>query len=138
MSQENVELIRESYERFQATGEFDPEFTDPGFVWDMSTFRPAGARGWPGRQEYHGVEGARQFLEEWLEAWDDWELRVEEFRDAGEQVVAIVRQRGRSKAMDLPVDMTFAQVFTLRDGKQVRMEMYAEPSEALEAAGLSE
>jgi ketosteroid isomerase-like protein len=98
----------------------------------MSTFH-----GWPGQQEYHGIEGARQFLHEWLEAWDDWELRVHELRDAGEQIVAIVRQRGRSKAMDLPVDMTFAQVFTLRDGKQVRMQMYAEPSQALEAAGLS-
>jgi len=133
MSQENVELVREAYERFQATGEFDPEFADPEFVWDMSTFR-----GWPGQQEYHGVEGARQFLHEWLEAWDDWELRLEELHDAGEQIVAIVRQRGRSKAMGLPVDMTFAQMFTLRDGKQVRMQMYAEPSEALAAAGLRE
>jgi ketosteroid isomerase-like protein len=133
MSQENVELVRESYERFQATGEFDPEFIDPEFVFDMSTFR-----GWPGQQEYHGVEGARKFLDEWLEAWDDWELELEELHDAGEQIVAIVRQRGRSKSMGLPVDMTFAQLFTLRDGKQVRMQMYAEPSEALQAAGLSE
>ena len=133
MSQENVELVREAYERFQATGEFDPELTDPEFVWDMSTFR-----GWPGQQEYHGAEGARQFLNEWLEAWDDWELELEELHDAGEQIVAIVRQRGRSKSMGLPVDMTFAQLFTLRDGKQVRMQMYAEPSEALEAAGARE
>jgi ketosteroid isomerase-like protein len=133
MSRENVELVREAYERFQATGEFDPRFVDPEFVWDMSTFR-----GWPGRQEYHGVEGARQFLREWLEAWDDWELRVEELHDAGEQIVAILRQRGRSKAMGVPVDMTFAQVFTLSNGKQVRAQMYAEPSVALEAAGVRE
>jgi ketosteroid isomerase-like protein len=133
MSQENVERVRESYERFQATGEFDPEFTDPEFVWDMSTFRH-----WPGQQEYHGVEGAQQFLDEWLETWDDWELELEELHDAGNQVVAIVRQRGRSKAMGLPVDMTLAQVFTLRDGKQVRMQMYAQTSEALQAAGLAD
>jgi ketosteroid isomerase-like protein len=131
MSQENVEIVRESYGRFQATGEFDPEFTDPEFVWDMSTFGH-----WPGQQEYHGVEGARKFLDEWLEAWDDWGLRLEELHDAGDQVVAIVRQRAQSKALGVPVDMTFAQVFTLRDGKQVRMQMYPEPSEALEAAGL--
>jgi ketosteroid isomerase-like protein len=132
MSQENVELVRESYERFQATGEFDPELVAPEFVWDMSTFR-----GWPGQQEYRGVEGARQFLDEWLEAWDDWELSLEDLHDAGGQIVAIVRQQGRSKAAGLPVDMTFAQMFTLRDGKQVRMQMYAQPSEALQAAGLS-
>ena len=133
MSQENVEIVRESYEHFQATGQFDPKFTDPEFVWDMSTFGH-----WPGQQEYHGVEGARKFLDEWLEAWDDWELRLEELHDAGDQVVAIVRQRAQSKAMGVPVDMTMGQVFTLRDGKQVRMQMYPEPSEALEAAGLSE
>jgi hypothetical protein len=31
-----------------------------------------------------------------------------------------------------------AQVFTVRHGKQVRMQMYADPSEALDAAGLRE
>jgi hypothetical protein len=41
-------------------------------------------------------------------------------------------------ATGLPVDMSFGQVFTLRHGRQVRMEMYASPEEALEAAGLSE
>jgi ketosteroid isomerase-like protein len=133
MSEANVEATREAYERFQATGKFDPEQVDPDFVWDMSTFR-----GWPGQQEYHGVEGTQQFIREWLEAWDDWELTVEELRDAGEHVVAIMSQRGRSKTMGLPVDMSFAQVFTLRDRRLVRMRMYADPSDALEAAGLSE
>jgi len=32
--------------------------------------------------------------------------------------------------------LAFAQVWTLRDGKQIRMEMYSNPEEALEAAGL--
>jgi ketosteroid isomerase-like protein len=50
----------------------------------------------------------------------------------------IVRQHGRAKTTGMPVDMTFTQVFTVRHGKQVRMQMYADPSEALEAAGLRE
>jgi hypothetical protein len=32
--------------------------------------------------------------------------------------------------------MHFSQVWTVRDGKQVRTQMYASPEEALEAAGL--
>jgi hypothetical protein len=36
------------------------------------------------------------------------------------------------------VDMRFAQVWTLRDGQAIRMQMYASPEEALEAVGLSE
>jgi ketosteroid isomerase-like protein len=106
---------------------------DPEFVWDMSTFRS-----WPEQQTYDGIGGAMKFLADWAGFWDDWQLEVEDLRDAGDKVVAIVRQRGRSKATGLPVDMHFAQVWTFRDGKQLRMEMYATPEEALRAAGLAE
>ena len=74
----------------------------------------------------------------WLDAWEDWQLDVESLHDAGDKVVAVVRQRGVAKATGMAVDMTFAQVLTLRDGKQVRMQMYADPSEALAAVGLRE
>jgi ketosteroid isomerase-like protein len=133
MSQQNVEIIRRAYEYWSTTGELLPENVHADFVWDMSTFR-----GWPEQQSYLGIEGTRQFLAEWDDAWDDWEVEVEDYIDAGERVVAIVRQRGRSKATGVPVDMYFAQVWTIRDGQQVRMQMYASPDEALEAVGLSE
>ena len=136
MSKENVEIVRHRYERFAASGwtaDFSTETTAPDFVWDMSKFR-----GWPEQQTYEGVEGAGAFLRDWLEAWDDWALEVEALHDAGDKVVAIMRQRGRSKTSGLTVDMAFGQVWTIRDGKSARMEMYATPAEALEAAGLSE
>ena len=38
----------------------------------------------------------------------------------------------------MSVEMSFAEVWTLRDGKQARMEMYSDPQEALKAVGLSE
>jgi ketosteroid isomerase-like protein len=133
MSQENVETLRRGFEHFLSTGDFRAPIFHRDFVWDMSTFR-----GWPERQTYAGIEGAREFMGEWLDAWEDWELDVEELLDAGERVVAIVRQRGHSKATGVSVEMHFAMVWTFRDGKQIRMEMYASPDDALEAAGLSE
>jgi hypothetical protein len=133
MSQQNVEIVRRRYEHLAATGDYLAEAHAPDFVWDMSKFR-----GWPEQQTYEGLEGARVFLRDWLEAWDDWEVEVEALHDAGEKVVALVRQRGRSKTSGLPVDMAYGQVFTIRDGKLARMEMYADPAEALEAVGLSE
>ena len=75
-------------------------------------------------------------MADWLDTWEDWEIELEQLVDAGDDVVAVVRQRGRSKATGLPVDMHFAQRWTLRDGMQIRMRMYANPQEALEAAGL--
>jgi ketosteroid isomerase-like protein len=101
------------------------------FVWDMSNFH-----GWPEQQVYEGVDGTRAFLSEWVEAWEDWELELEGLYDAGDKVVALVYQRGRSKAAGMPVEMYFAQVWTLRDGKVSRMDMYSDRAEALEAAGL--
>jgi ketosteroid isomerase-like protein len=133
MSEENVEIVREGYERFLATGEFVEDITTDDFAWDMSNFH-----GWPEQQVYEGVDGARAFLTAWLDAWDDWQMEIEALRDSGDKVVALVRQRGTSKAAGLPVEMSFAQVFTIRDGKQSRMEMYSDRDEALEAAGLSE
>jgi ketosteroid isomerase-like protein len=131
MSRENVEIVRGGYERFRTTGRFDPQIATPDFVWDMSNFH-----GWPEQQVYEGVEGAETFLSDWTATWDDWELELKTLRDAGDKVVALVRQRGRSKAAGMPVDMSFAQVWTLRDGKEARMEMYSDPSEALKAVGL--
>ena len=128
MSQENVEIIRRGYEHWMATGEFRAH---ADLVWDVSNL------GWPDQQIYHGPEGAMHFNAEWADAWDDWELEVEDYIDAGERVVVILNQRGRSKATGIPVDMRFAQVWTLRDGQGIRMQLYASVEEALEAVGLS-
>jgi len=132
MSQANVDLVLYGYEQFVSTGRFLAGISAPNFVWDMSNFH-----GWPEQQLYEGVVGAEAFLTDWTAAWDEWELDVEDVRDAGEKVVVLVRQRGRSKTAGMPVDMSFAQVWTIRDGEQTRMEMYSDRDEALNAAGLT-
>jgi len=134
MSQENVEIVRRGYAYRQARGDFLAEILAPDWVWDMSHFR-----GWPEQQTYEGIEEARRFLREWTAVFDEWEIEVVALHDAGgDKVVGVLRQRGRSKITGLAVDMLYAQAFTLRDGKQTRMEMYADPDEALKAVGLAE
>jgi ketosteroid isomerase-like protein len=131
MSAENVEIVRRGYEEFLATGEPVERRMAPELVWDMSTVHKR-----PERQTYEGAAGTREFLADWVEAWEDWGLEVKDLVDAGDDVVAIVHQSGRSKTTGLEVDMDFAQVWTLHDGKQTRMRMYADPDEALRAVGL--
>ena len=133
VSQANVEVVQAAYDSFRETGQFAEQFVTPDFVWDMSKFRD-----WPEQQVYEGADGARRFLADWRDAWEDWEIEVDSYHDAGEKVVALLRQRGRSKASGLPVDMRFAQVWTVQGGKQTRMEMYADPDEAMEAVGLQQ
>jgi ketosteroid isomerase-like protein len=132
VSAENVELVRRGYEHLIKTGEPLYENWDPDLLWDMSTFR-----GWPEDQTYQGREGYERFMRNWLEPFDDWHLDVERFVDADDKVVVIQRQRGTSKSTGVEVDMRFAQVWTLRGGKVIRVELYADPEEALEAAGVS-
>jgi ketosteroid isomerase-like protein len=130
MSKQNVEIVRRGFEHWATTGEFlGTPHAD--FVWDMSTFR-----GWPERQTYPGIEGFRRFNAEWQEAWDEYAFEVEDCIDAGNQVVIIARQRGRSKATGVPVEMHLGQVWTMHGGQAIRMQMYASPGEALVAAGV--
>ena len=132
MSGENVEIVRRGYAHLAATGDMLPEIFAPDFVWDMSKFES-----WPEQQLYEGIDGARKFLQDWTEPWDDWQLEALAFHDAGDKVVAILHQSGRSKATGLVVDMDFGMVWTIRGSKQARMEMYADPAQALAAAGLT-
>jgi ketosteroid isomerase-like protein len=127
-----LDVVRGGYEHFATAGELPVDIYAPDFVWDMSHFD-----GWPEERLYHGVEGARAFLDAWTQAWEDWELEVQSLQEAGEQVLAVMRQRGRSKSTGLLVEMSFGMLWTLRDGKQTRMEMYADPADAMRAMGLS-
>ena len=134
VSSENVEVVRRGFEHVLATGELLADIAAPGFVWDMSTFGDVMGI----EPHYEGVEGARRFLREWTEPFDEWRIEVEDLRDAGEKVVAICRQHARARTSGLPVDMRLAMVFTLRDGLETRMEMYADVAAALSSAGLEE
>ena len=126
MSQENVELMRRGFEHWIATGEF---IAHRDLVWDVTEL------GWPDQQIYYGPDGARQFFD-WAEAFDGWKVEVEEYIDAGERVVVICRQQGRSKATGIAVDMQFAQVWAFEGGRAIRMDLYATPVAALEAVNV--
>jgi ketosteroid isomerase-like protein len=131
VSEENIEILRGGYDWFRVNRTVPAHLTTPDFVWDMSH-----VDGWPEQQLYDGVQGAEDFLEGWGSSWDDWEIEIEAMHDVDDKVVAIVHQQGRSKISGMPVENMMAHVWTFRDGKEARMEMYSDPREALKAVGL--
>jgi ketosteroid isomerase-like protein len=133
MSEENIEIAWRSYEHFIATGDVPPEVFDPEFILDMSKFRD-----WPERREYHGVQGFRDFLRDWLEPWDEYEFQLQELREVGDKVLVLARQAGSSHASGVRVEMEVAHVLTYHRGKNIRMEIYASPHDGLQAVGLRE
>jgi ketosteroid isomerase-like protein len=119
--QENVEIVR----RFIAV-DVDEALTyaDPGIVWNPIEETPT-----------EGHDAVRASLARWKGEWDDYELMPEEFEDRGDSVVVTVQVRGRGRGSGVEIGARFYDVYTLRDGKIVRMEQFAERSEALEAVG---
>jgi ketosteroid isomerase-like protein len=126
VSREDVELVRRAYAHTQATGQVYAEGFARGFVWDMSKFV-----GWPEQQRYEGVDGAQRFLDDWTGAWDEWQMEIQETYDAGDKVVVVVHQQGRARTTGMALSMVFAQIWTIRDGRFTRMDMYSDPSAAL-------
>jgi ketosteroid isomerase-like protein len=129
MSQENLELLRRAYEHVAKTGELLAETMTPDVVWDTTTVSSVGLN----LKRCVGFDEANRWLAEWTEAFENWTLEVEEVVDAGDQVVAVVRQHAKAKHGGPEVESRFAQLWTFRDGLIARMEMYADRAKAVEA-----
>ena len=135
MSQENVDLIRvHFYEAFRRSGQFELDYLDPEIEW-------IGPRQFPDLAEpHHGHDGVRRYFNTLMEAFDDYHMAPEEFIDAGpDQVLVFSREGGRGRGSGAPVQtQPTAHLWTIRDGKAVRMRSYWERPDALAAAGLQE
>jgi ketosteroid isomerase-like protein len=134
MSEENVETVRGSWEAWRR-GDTDAlfDFYDPDIEWDMTHSYV------PGMEVFHGHDGVRAFFREWGEFFAEYHAEPERFIDAGDSVVARVRQHGRGRASNVGVEMPlYWQVYRLRDGRAVRVEIYRDEAEALAAVGLDE
>src|SRR5436189_5204388 len=145
MSQEDVEMVRAATEAVKnpegiallARGELDFTFIDPEIEWDAT-----GARDLvPDLADvYWGHEGVRTYWRRWLEAWRDVEFDVEDYLDAGDEIVVLIcnqRQWGRYTGIASEVP-PYAMVYTFRDGKVVRFRVFPDPDKALKAVGLEE
>jgi ketosteroid isomerase-like protein len=84
-----------------------------------------------------GPEGAIAFFRDWLEAWDDMHMEWELHRVDDERVLAVTLQRARGRGSRVPVELRFAQLWTVRDGRRVRMVLFADVEKGFAAAGLS-
>jgi ketosteroid isomerase-like protein len=85
----------------------------------------------------HGADSVIEFFREWVETWEDFELDWETEQGAPDRALAMIHMRGRGRGSGVPAEMRFFQVWTFRDGRAVRMEMYSDLDEARRAAGLA-
>jgi ketosteroid isomerase-like protein len=138
MSQENVEIVRRLLAALQSvdSGNFEVRFAEVREIFDPEVEWVAAPHSLLASEEYRGYDGVRRFWTQFLSAWDEYGLEVDEVIDAGDQVVAVMRLSGRTN--ELEVDEARSSLLTLRDGRIVRIEPFASKDGALEAAGLRE
>jgi ketosteroid isomerase-like protein len=85
---------------------------------------------------YHGREAVRDFYRRWAGAFSDWGYDVERLIEAGDHIVALVREHGHGRGSGVEFEMRRANVWTFEQGKVVRFRSYSTREAALQAAGL--
>lgn len=133
MSHENVDTLRTGYEAFArrdldaALDMMDPEVEahDPPEMPDAAVHR--------------GREAVRRDWEHTLDLFEDFTIDIEEILEAGEtELVAFLYYRGRGRESGAEVEARLAHVWTIREGKAIRLRQYLDRAAALAAVGLSE
>jgi ketosteroid isomerase-like protein len=130
MSEVNVEALRNAFELY-AHGDFSPI----GVLAD--DFELVTSPEAPDAGTYRGEE-ARRGLREWVASFDEMTIEATEILDAGDKVFLAMTQRGRIPGSAVSVEGRWWQVSTFRGRELVRVEMFPERAQALEAAGRSE
>jgi ketosteroid isomerase-like protein len=139
VSRENIELIRRLYEALASEGstrEFEERLTDealshyldPGIEWVPVAHSLLAV------ERYRGFDGVRRFWGEFLSAWESYKVEPLSFDDTGDQVAVVVHIVGRTH--ELEVDEIRSSLLTLRDGRVIRVQSFADPEGARGAAGL--
>jgi ketosteroid isomerase-like protein len=132
MSQ-NAERLYAGYERFNRTREYDIDLFAPDFEMHeaSSIIDTAGV--------FLGRAAVIDVLRDLEEAFEELSWEIERLVEApDDRVVVFVRARARGRGSGVETDARIAHVWTFRDDKAVRMDVFVERAEALEAVGLSE
>jgi len=128
VARSNVEVIRPIYEEW-GRGNWKPYFDvyHPDMEWGWSS-------------EFLGLGGVFKDRETpnprllaWLSGWERWRAEADEFLEFGDYVVVLATYRGRGKGSGVEISTEGAHVFKVRDGKVVRLEIFASREMAIES-----
>ena len=131
MPADRIERLRASLEEFSRTGQISPDYFAPDFELHQSSsiVDTAGV--------FRGPGASQASIDELSGSFENMTWEPERFFEApGGELVVFIHARARGRASGLELDNHIAWVWTFKDGKAVRMVVYEEPADALEAVGL--
>jgi uncharacterized protein len=133
MASSNVDLIRPIYEEW-GRGNIRPRFDvyDPHIEWGWSDEFP-GLAG-----VYDDPRDPNPRLRMWLSGWENWRIEAEDYLEFGDYVVVLTSYHGRGKGSGIELHQEGAHVFRIRDGKVVRLEVFAGREKAIDSVRSAE
>jgi ketosteroid isomerase-like protein len=143
VSEENIALVRRSYEVVNAVGRTGEEFVDPEELapdlWARFApdFEVQGRPDVPDSRTYRGREQTKEFFRMLQEVWSELRWEPLEFIDLGHAVVAETRVTAVGRGSDLRLEVDETHVFWFRDGQIMRLQGFPTREEALDAARAS-
>ena len=130
--EENVEIIRRSWEAWlERDMDRAAEDWDPDIVWDITRHEDAPDT------VHHGIAEVLEMIANWMASFKAYELLIERFEPAGDNVLLLLRRRARDRTSGGVADRFAAHVWTVRDGKVVLIRSYSDIDEARREAGLA-
>jgi ketosteroid isomerase-like protein len=131
MAQTDIEALRAEYEAI-SRGDWEAVFRDVHADFELRPDRGALAGPFRGREE------ARQAFEDFFEPFEEVLAEPQEFFERGDQIVVFFLLRSRPRDSQAVVEIRAAHLWTMRDGRAARCEIFPKREEALAAAGLSD
>jgi len=129
VSRENLEIVQRGFDAFNETGVegilpfIHPEFeatTPPNLASEPDTYR--------------GHDGIRRWFDSFDEVMEEIRWDAHGYQQVGDQVVVEFTLRARGKTTGLDFGQDAVMVWSLRDGKAIRVELFETLDEALAAA----
>jgi ketosteroid isomerase-like protein len=87
---------------------------------------------------HRGVDEIRRAIETQLEVFDEFVIEPEEFHEHGDHVAVSVRQRARGGVSGVKVEIRIGHLWTVRNGKAIRLEVFPARDDARKAAEAAE
>jgi ketosteroid isomerase-like protein len=131
MSQENVELFKESLKRFNR-GDIAGvlRYYHPAIRFEHRLVELQG--------EVTGIDAVRDWFVDANGLFDRWTVDCDDIRDLGDRVLGLGTVHALGKESGVEVEMPFTVLVKIEDGLVTDFTDYGDREKALEAAGLSE
>src|SRR5688500_13393378 len=131
MSRENIEVLRKGYEAWNRGEHPAFDFMEPQFELQLP-------EGGINVGTVRGRESVQRFFAQYLEVFESYRMEPEEFFAAEDRIVVFIHAPARGKGSGVDVVFSPAHLWTMNGGRAVRLEVFPDRKEALEAVGLLE